>query len=148
MNNKLYKKLGMTTGKLKSLLIEKIKVGDLSHKEVITLLFIVEKFNSNKEVNVKILQDEFKVKVSSVVQILNKLELKNLIVRKNSKEDKRISIIVPTEKSLRIYNVFCTESEKFLLSVIEDYEEFYNCLAVLKKFNENLSEKKGIIINF
>lgn len=53
MNNKLYKKIGMTTGKLRSLLVEKIKIDDLSHKEVITLLCIVEIFDNGNEVNVK-----------------------------------------------------------------------------------------------
>lgn len=146
MNNKLYKKIGMTTGKLRSLLVEKIKIDDLSHKEVITLLCIVEIFDNGNEVNVKTLQDIFKVKVSSVVQVLNKLEIKELIIRKNSKVDKRISILIPTKKAIKIYNIFCEESEKFLLSAIDNDLEFYHCLDVLMKFNENLSSKESITI--
>lgn len=145
----LFKKLAMTTGKLKNTISEKFKVEDLTHTEVVTLNFIVKRSECTihkDEINVKTIQEFFKIKVSSVVQLLNKLENKKLIERKSSKLDKRISIIEPTDRAKKLIDTLYEESERVLFSIIDDKEKVNEALDVLLDLNMKLSSKKAIQI--
>lgn len=137
----------MTSSKIKSLLAEKIIVEGLSHKESITLLYVVKNNERNEETNVKTLQDIFKIKVSSTVQLLNKLEEKELIIRKSSDKDKRISVVVSTEKGKKIIKSLLCQGEELLISAADNLEELNNALDVLARFSESLSKKEATIIN-
>lgn len=139
-----YKDLIFATKNINHILHSKVVIEDLTHKEIVTLIYIAK--NDDKDLNVKMLQEVFSVKVSSIVQILNRLEEKELIIREVSTNDKRVSIVKATDKSKCVVNKFLLTSEQLLMDSLTSIEDFARCIETLNELVEALKEKEKITI--
>lgn len=89
----------------------------------------------NKEITASDLMDHLKLSQSTVAGILSRLEEKELIMRKPHPTDARKSIIIPTEKGLKLEEYLkktAAEMENILMQnmTVKEQEEFNRLLQI------------------
>lgn len=89
----------------------------------------------NKEITASDLMDNLKLSQSTVAGILSRLEEKKLIMRKPHSTDARKSIIIPTEKGLKLEEYLkktAAEMENILMQSmnVKEQEEFNRLLQI------------------
>lgn len=89
----------------------------------------------NKEITASDLMDHLKLSQSTVAGILSRLEEKELIMRKPHPTDARKSIIIPTEKGLKLEEYLkktAAEMENILMQSmnVKEQEEFNRLLQI------------------
>lgn len=110
----------------------------LNHTQIQILLYLVK--HSDEEVCQKDLEAETHLKKASITGTLDSLEDKGMIVRKESKEDKRKNVIVLSEKAANtkaeIQEVFRKVNKQISQNITkEELEQFYK---VIDKIKNNL----------
>lgn len=93
----------------------------------------------------KDIETEFRIRKSTVTEILQLMEENGFIQRRSSKKDGRMKRILPTEKAMtvqkKVMDNIRTVEEKLRAGVsAEDYD---TCLRVLKRMSENLAEEEN-----
>lgn len=89
----------------------------------------------NKEITASDLMDHLKLSQSTVAGILSRLEEKELIMRRPHSTDARKSIIIPTEKGLKLEEYLkktAAEMENILMQnmSVKEQEEFNRLLQI------------------
>lgn len=108
-----------------------------------TLYFIVIN-GQNGEAFQKDIEREFKLKRSTVTNILHLIEEKGLVERIASKEDARIKKIKLTEKGRELQKLVSKEIIEYEKLLIKDIEEdkLSVFLQVLAKMSDNIGQKE------
>lgn len=106
---------------------------------------------SEREVYQKDVEEEFKIRRSSVSSVLSTMEKNGLIERISSDKDARLKKLILTEKGEQIHKNISSRIERFdssLASVLDDEEreQFIRSVAKLQAFleQEDLSVKEDL----
>ncbi|CEN31050.1 transcriptional regulator [[Clostridium] sordellii] len=111
MNNKggfLINKVNFLSGRIFNKLMKEHKNLDINHAQG-KILFVISKYT---ELSINDLCKELAVSKSTLTSMLDRLEAKGYILKKTSKEDKRITLISNTKKaddSIYIFNDVITK---------------------------------------
>ena len=145
MNSKL---LSEEIKKINNLIIRKLVL--ISKKELNISLSAVQimilkylYLNIDDNINQRDIEEFVQIRKSTLSGILDTMEKSNLIVRINSRDDKRVKIIKLTDNGIQInkkLSIIANEFEKDISHNIssEELNNFYN---VIEKINNNL---KGV----
>lgn len=101
--------------------------------------YILDK-SQNQEVFQKDIEEEFKIKRSSVTSVLQTMEKNGLIKRVSVKQDARLKKIILTDKALQLSNQCNEIIYQFENDLQKDLssEELNTFMNVLQKLNQNL----------
>lgn len=110
----------------------------LNHTQIQILMYLVK--HSDEEICQKDLEAETHLKKASITGTLDSLEEKGMIVRKQSKDDKRKNVIVLSEKASNTKNeileIFKSVNKQIKQNITdEELNQFYN---VIDKIKNNL----------
>lgn len=114
---------------------------DVSRNEGAVIKYICE--HRDKIICQKDIEKVLMVRKSTITEMLNKMEKKDLIERKDVPHDKRLKQIIPTEKSIMRHQEIISKIQAIENHVINGLSEIEieRFLFILGKIKENLSNK-------
>ena len=114
---------------------------DVSRNEGAVIKFICE--NRDKIICQKDIEKVLMVRKSTITEMINKMEKKGLIERKDVPQDKRLKQIVPTEKSIMRHQEIISKIQAIENDVINGLSEveIERLLFILGKIKNNLTNK-------
>ena len=137
--------IGIVSHQLKrTIFLYNQKDSGLTNVQNRVLHFILDR-SAEGPVYQKDIETEFRIRKSTVTEILQLMEENGFIQRRSSKKDGRMKRILPTEKAMtvqkKVMDNIRTVEEKLRAGVsAEDYD---TCLRVLKRMSENLAEEEN-----
>lgn len=136
LKNKILREVGALSRTINTLNDNKYKKFNIQKGQYIFLTRICE----NPGINLIQLTSILKVDKTTTTKATQKLIKEDYITKKIYTDDKRISMLYPTEKALEIYNVIITEENRSIDICFKDFSENEKILAyqLVKKMQENI----------
>jgi DNA-binding MarR family transcriptional regulator len=136
LKNKILREVGALSRTINTLNDNKYKKFNIQKGQYIFLTRICE----NPGINLIQLTSILKVDKTTTTKATQKLIKEDYITKKINTDDKRISMLYPTEKALEIYNVIITEENRSIDICFKDFSENEKILAyqLVKKMQENI----------
>ena len=136
LKNKILREVGALSRTINTLNDNKYKKFNIQKGQYIFLTRICE----NPGINLIQLTSILKVDKTTTTKATQKLIKEDYITKKMNTDDKRISMLYPTEKALEIYNVIITEENRSIDICFKDFSENEKILAyqLVKKMQENI----------
>ncbi|GAA0222594.1 MarR family winged helix-turn-helix transcriptional regulator [Metaclostridioides mangenotii] len=136
LKNKILREVGALSRTINTLNDNKYKKFNIQKGQYIFLTRICE----NPGINLIQLTSILKVDKTTTTKATQKLIKEDYITKKINTDDKRISMLYPTEKALEIYNVIITEENRGIDICFKDFSENEKILAyqLVKKMQENI----------
>ncbi len=142
MDTKLNERLGVKIANVRNSIRNEMEIA-LSPYEISTTQFVVLlKLCEEDRMTQKDLAKETKYKQSALTLILDKLELKNLVVRESKEKDRRAYLIAITDKGRELETVLqkvANDVEAKVLKGITEKEK-KDFIAILDKIFKNLND--------
>lgn len=119
---------------------KKLKKFDITHTQFKILKYLLE--NKEKEINQKDLEKHFNLSNPTVTGIINRLELKNFVMRIVDNTDSRFKKIKVCEKAIAIAPELEKTSDELEYALVKNMskEEKRNAFELLEKILKNVSE--------
>jgi DNA-binding MarR family transcriptional regulator len=136
LKNKILREVGALSRTINTLNDNKYKKFNIQKGQYIFLTRICE----NPGINLIQLTSILKVDKTTTTKATQKLIKEDYITKKINTDDKRISMLYPTEKALEIYNVIINEENRSIDICFKDFSENEKILAyqLVKKMQENI----------
>ncbi len=115
---------------------------DLTLSQLRILIMILDAYNNNRNIVQRDIEMELKLSNPTVTGIIKRLELKNHVIKKSCKNDKRANYLLPTAKSIELDKIIpqiFDNSNEHLLSCLSK-EEQDNLHDYLNRMLTNLEE--------
>lgn len=127
--------------KLEANMNERLKEFDITLTQLNVLWYIHK--NSNNPISQKDICDFLKVKHTSLIDVLKRLESKGLITRCVSKENARANSVRLTEKSMQLVKTMDENRNYMLTTILNDFtaEEAEQLEYLLSKIVNNLERR-------